>query len=289
MGLMLSKLLLPLLALPVFASEPVTSSAELILLPVAKGEFTMGSPATEKGRSRDEKERKVTLTKDFHLSQTEITQKQWTTVMGTTFEDLINKQRGPVGRGANLASKPSAIGDDQPMCFVNWHDAVAFCEKLTAKDIEAGVITQESRYTLPTEAQWEYACRAGTMTPFSNGESFTSEDGNFYGKRPYGTETEGEYREKSTPVKTFAANQWGFHDMHGNLYEWCADWYEESPTSAIDPTGPEKGDGRMIRGGAWDRKATSCRAAYRYSRDPNRRAHNIGFRVALVKGDSSKK
>ena len=168
------------------------------------------------------------------------------------------------------------------MCFVNWDDARKFCEALTKKDRATKLIPEDSRYALPTEAQWEYACRAGTTSAFSFGNTFTSDLANFYGKSPYGTNEQGEYREKTTPVKSFPPNPWGLYDMHGNLYEWCSDWYEEKPLETKDPTGPNSGDGRIIRGGAWDRKATSCRSAYRYSRDPNRRAHNIGFRVVLI-------
>ncbi|MGJ8697667.1 MAG: formylglycine-generating enzyme family protein [Verrucomicrobiaceae bacterium] len=276
------KILIPLLVLPLAASEPLTSSANITLVPIPAGTFIIGSPDSEKGRSRDEAQRKVEITKPFHIASTEITQKQWVDVMGTTFDDLINKQRGPVGRGANLASTPSATGDEQPMCFVNWSDALEFCHTLTKKDRAANIIPSTSEYNLPSEAQWEYACRAGTSTPFHYGDTFTSDLANFYGKSPYGTTVTGPYLEKSTPVKTFKPNPWGLYDMHGNLYEWCLDWYSETPTTTQDPSGPDSGDGRIIRGGAWDRKATSCRSAYRYSRDPNRRAHNIGFRIVLI-------
>ena len=242
----------------------------------------MGSPPTETGHQKDEKQREITLTHPFSIATTEITQKQWKTLMGTNFEDLINKQRGPLGRGAKLSSKPSALGDKHPMCFVNWQDALDFCQALTKKEHESGTLPADKKYSLPTEAQWEYACRAGTQSTFGTGSTLTSKDANFYGKMPYGVSTPGEYREKTTPVCTFSPNPWGLFDMHGNVYEWCLDWYEPSPTSKKDPTGPKTGDGKIIRGGAWDRKSTSCRAAYRYSRDPNRRAHNIGFRIVIV-------
>lgn len=264
------------------ADSVFTNSLGMTLVPIPAGSFIMGSPPDEKGHRSDETQRKVTLTRSFHLAATEVTQKQWSDHMGTTFVDLINQQRGPLGRGAKLKSTPSAIGENQPMCFVNYADALAFCEKLTQKERQSGLISKDQKYTLPTEAQWEYACRADTTTVFSGGNSLTSASANFYGKAPYGTKTPGEYREKTTPVKTFPKNQWGLYDMHGNLYEWCADWYEELPSINTDPTGPTSGDGRIIRGGAWDRKASSCRSAYRYSRDPERRSHNIGFRIALI-------
>ncbi len=134
---------------------------------------------------------------------------------------------------------------------------------------------------IPTEAEWEYACRAGTQTVFAFGNTLTSKQANFYGKISYGLEVEGEYREKTTPVKSFSPNAWGLYDMHGNLYEWCADWYAEDAEGGIDPDGPAEGDGRIIRGGTWNRMAKSCRSAYRYSSGPESRSYNIGFRVVL--------
>lgn len=258
------------------------------MVTIKPGAFTMGSPDSEKGHQKDEKQREVTLTKPFSVASTEITQKQWFTLMGTTFEDLINKQRGPLGRGAKLSSTPSATGDEEPMCFVNWQDALDFCEALTKKEQADGSLPADKKYTLPSEAQWEYACRAGTSSVFGTGNTLTSKDANFYGKLPYGTTELGEYRKKTIPVASLPPNPWGLHDMHGNVYEWCLDWYEESPTTTTDPVGPDTGDSRIIRGGAWDRKSTSCRSAYRYSRDPNRRAHNIGFRIVLVTTQSEK-
>ncbi|MGC6427230.1 MAG: formylglycine-generating enzyme family protein [Akkermansiaceae bacterium] len=267
-------------------ASPTENSLGMKMVKIEKGTFLMGSPESEKGHQSDEKQRKVSISKTFFMSATEVTQKQWIDLMETTFEDLINQQRGPAGRGAKLSSKVSAIGDQQPMCYVNWADAMAFCKKLTEKEHESGALPKDMKYSLPTEAQWEYACRGGTSSVFSNGNVLTSEMANFYGKMPYGTKELGEYREKTTKVASFSPNAWGLFDMHGNVYEWCSDWYEESPTSTADPIGPEEGDGRVIRGGAWDRKASSCRSAYRYSRDPNRRAHNIGFRIVVVPSDS---
>jgi formylglycine-generating enzyme required for sulfatase activity len=254
----------------------------MTMVSIEAGKFLMGSPESEKGHQADEKQREVILSKPFLMSATEVTQKQWKDLMGTSFEDLINQQRGPAGRGAKLSSKVSVLGDQQPMCYVNWSDAESFCFRLTEKEHDSGALPKNQQYALPTEAQWEYACRAGGTGVFSGGDTLTSKDANFYGKMPYGTDVPGEYREKTTEVGSFLANPWGLFDMHGNLYEWCADWYVEFPTSTIDPKGADKGDGRIIRGGAWDRKATSCRSAYRYSRDPNRRAHNIGFRVVVI-------
>ena len=270
------------LCLSLIHAETLTNSLGMKLVTIKPGTFTMGSPESEKGHQPDEKQHKVSLTEAFAIATTEVTQKQWSSLMKTNFDDLINRQRGPLGRGAKLTSTPSAIGDSQPMCFVNWPDATEFCKTLTKKEHAAGTLPVDQQYALPTEAQWEYACRAGTQTVFGTGNTLTSKDANFYGKIPYGITEPGEYRKKTTPVAIFPANRWGLFDMHGNVYEWCADWYEDSPTPGKNPTGPPEGDGRMIRGGAWDRQPTSCRSAYRYSRDPNRRAHNIGFRVVII-------
>jgi len=266
----------------VHADTPITNSLGMELVSIPAGTFIMGSPKDEKGHRADETQREVTLTQKFRIATTEVTQKQWKDLMGTNFQDLINQQEGPLGRGAKLKSTPSAIANNQPMCFVNWSDAIAFCKKLTEQERVKKIISNTAQYTLPTEAQWEFCCRAGTNTTFTYGNSLTSKEANFYGKLPYGTDTPGIYREKSTPIKSFPPNAWGLFDMHGNLYEWCLDWYEERPNSKTDPTGPNSGDGRIIRGGAWDRKGSSCRSAYRYSRDPVRRSHNIGFRVILI-------
>lgn len=267
------------------AAESKTSSIGLKMLPIPAGTFTMGSPSTEKSRGRDEDQVEVELTEPFLMGETEVTQAQWKAVMKTSTAEQVASKDGPLGRGANLVDEASATGPDQPMCFVNWADALRFCEQLTELDREAGVIDEGFKYSLPTEAQWEYACRAGTTTVFAFGDTLTSDQANFFGKMPYGVDEEGEYREKTTVVKTFKPNAWGLYDMHGNLYEWCLDWYGEALEGGKDPVGPAEGDGYIIRGGTWNRKATSCRSAYRYSSNPTARGYNIGFRVVLVKAD----
>jgi len=266
-------------------SEPLVSSVGLKMLPIPAGGFTMGSPDSEKSRGSDEAQVEVTLTEAFHMAETEVTQGQWMKVMNTSLKEQIESKDGPLGRGANLVEEASAEGADQPMCFVNWQDTLDFCEKLTELDRVAGVLPEGWVYSIPTEAQWEYVCRAGTQSVFAYGDTLTSDQANFYGKLPYGVETEGVYREKTTPVKTFKPNAWGLYDMHGNLYEWCLDWYTEELEGGENPVGPAEGEGRIIRGGTWNRKATSCRSAYRYSSNPTARGYNIGFRVVLVKAE----
>jgi len=250
---------------------------------IPAGQFTMGSPASEQGRRSDENQVEVTLTSPFLMATTEVSQGLWLAIMGQTIDELIASKADPLGRGANLKNYPSATGPDQPMCFVSYFDCLEFCQKLTAQYQADGLIPADYHFTLPTEAQWEFAARAGTQTVFSIGNVLTSNDANFYGKMPYGTEVKGEYREKTTPIKSFAPTPWGLYDIHGNVYEWCLDWYTEELTGGTNPAEMTTGDSRCIRGGPWNRKATSLRSAYRYSYDPTQRTNNIGFRVVLQK------
>lgn len=272
-----------LAAQPDFLKSIYSNSSNMKLVPIPAGDFTMGSPESEKGRGKDEDQVPVKITQSFLIAETEVTQEQWFKVTGKTLQQQIDNKEGPIGRGANLVAEASAEGPNQPMCFVNWADAVAFCEALTLAEHEAGTLPKNLTYALPTEAQWEYACRAGTSTVFSYGDTLSAEQANFYGKKPYGLTEEGEYREKTSDVKTFQPNSWGLYDMHGNLYEWCADWYSEKATGGDDPKGPETGEGKNIRGGTWNRTAKSCRSAYRYSSGPESRSYNIGFRVIIQK------
>ncbi|MBQ2822638.1 MAG: formylglycine-generating enzyme family protein, partial [Thermoguttaceae bacterium] len=139
--------------------------------------------------------------------------------------------------------------------------------------------------SLPTEAQWEYACRAGTTSAYSFGSSLNGREANCDGNYPYGTSTKGPYLEKTVPVKSYAPNAWGLYDMHGNVWEWCQDWYDEdyyteSPTS--DPTGPNSGSFRVRRGGSWYDDAEDCRSAYRRCFVPGFRNNVLGFRIVLA-------
>src|SRR5262249_37514254 len=147
-------------------------------------------------------------------------------------------------------------------------DALAFCKKLSALAAE-----KKARrvYRLPSEAEWEYACRAGTKTPFHYGDSLSSKQANFDGSKPYGAAVRGPYLERTCAVGTFAPNAWGLYDMHGNVWEWCHDWYAEGyykKSPPRDPQGPSRGTLRVIRGGSWYYFARSCRAAIRFKNKP---------------------
>ena len=224
---------------------------------IPAGEFDMGSPTSEKGRFGNEKLHHVKLTKGFWALETPTPQSLYQEVMGTN---------------------PSKFkGDDLPVETVSWADATKFCAELTKR------LPQGLRATLPTEAQWEYACRAGTKTPYSFGSVLNGEKANCNGNHPYGTRTKGKYVEKTTPVKTYDPNAWGLYDMHGNVYECCLDYFRDYPTgTAIDPKGPASASYRVIRGGCWRSFAWSCRSAYRLRNSADFRSYYLGFRFLLV-------
>jgi sulfatase modifying factor 1 len=226
------------------------------------GTFMMGSPDGEKNRGRDETQHEVTLTQGFYLGKYEVTQEQWGRVMG---------------------SNPSNFKEPSlPVEKVSWEDAMNFCQKLTQMEKTSGRLLEGHVYTLPTEAQWEYACRAGTTTATSFGDSLSSSHANFDGNYPYGNAAKGPYLRKTTKVGSYPANAWGFHDMHGNVYEWCSDWYGDYPGgSASDPVGPPDGTDRVSRGGCWFYGGRNMRSAYRDGFTPGTRSFNLGFRLSL--------
>ncbi len=221
------------------------------------GKFIMGSPAEEADRGTDETRHRVTLTQGFWMLETEVTQEMWESVMGT----MMDQQRDKAGSGYLCGEGPQ-----YPMYYVNWDEANEFCRKLSQ-------LASIGPFCLPTEAQWEYACRAGTTTPY--GGTGNLDEMGWYGG------TSGNTHE----VKTKEPNAWGLYDMHGNVLEWCSDWfdtdyYKTSPAS--DPTGPKSVSHRVLRGGDWSRHASYCRSAFRFHNAPSLRDSVIGFRLALV-------
>ena len=222
------------------------------MLWVKPGSFSMGSPVSEAKRNDDEAQYQVTLTKGFYLGKHEVTQAQWEQVMG---------------------SNPSEFkGADRPVEKVSWGDAVAFCKKLTETERRAGRLQDGMDYQLPTEAQWEYACRAGTTWAFSWGNTVIASNANYDATAINQTRDVGQY----------APNPWGFFDMHGNVGEWCADWYGNYPSGAVrDPVGPETGSARVARGGSWRNDGMELPSARRGTNSPSGRHNNLGFRVGL--------
>jgi len=222
---------------------------------IKRGTFTMGSPASELKREDDETQHRVRISKGFYLGAYEVTQAQYKAVMG-----------------ANPAHFKK--GGNYPVEMINWNDAVTFCKKLSAKEGKT--------YRLPTEAEWEYACRAGTTTPFAFGQTISTDRANYDGNYIYGSGRKGVLRKATMPVGSFRPNAWGLHDMHGNVWEWCGDWYGKDyygQASATDPRGPSSGPSRVLRGGSWLNYPVRCRSADRNSSSPDTRSTYLGFRV----------
>ena len=240
-------------------TQAITNSIGMELIEIPVGKFTMGSPAGEKNRQPDEKQVAVTLTKSFWLGKTEVTQGQWKEVMGT----------------APWKGKDDVLTDkDCPASYVDWHEATAFCQKLTGLEHKAGKLPAGESYRLPTDAEWEYACRAGTTTAYSFGDD-EKQLGNFGW---FAGNTAGEQYAHAVGMKK--PNPWGLHDMHGNVWEWCSDWYGNALPGGTDPVGPGKGSFRVFRGGYWGNNPGHCRSANRRSSAPSIRNSSLGFRVA---------
>ena len=227
---------------------------------IRSGEFTMGSPAGEVGHQNDETQHQVKVS-DFYMSKYELT---------------VGEFRKFVEATRYSADSRSLIGqENHPVVYVSWNDAVAYCEWLSK--------TTGKRYRLPTEAEWEYACRAGTTTSFNTGINLTTEQANYDGNFPYGGNAKGLYRQKTVPVDSFAPNAFGLYNMHGNVWEWCSDWYGTYPSgTGENPVGPSSGSLRVLRGGSWTYDAESCRSADRYWDAPGGRGGGVGFRLVFV-------
>jgi formylglycine-generating enzyme required for sulfatase activity len=237
----------------------------------------MGSPPEEPERRPGEDQVEVTLTRGFWAGKYEVTQGDWKRVVG------------------KLPGEPTEElpeGHDLPVGNVNFAEAEAFCRKLTEVARKGGDLPEGWEFRLPTEAQWEYACRAGTTAATSFGDSLSSNQANFKGKPYNGGET-GPTLGKASVVGRYPANPWGLHDMHGNTFEWCRDWFHAKLPGGIDPdlrdakaTAEANRDGtysRSRRGGAWGDDGWPCRSAFRLRFEPERRYDHIGFRVVAVR------
>jgi len=232
------------------------------------GRFRMGSPPAESGHRADETQVEVTLSRGFWMGKHEVTQGEWRRVVGA-LPGIVNAD----------------VGDDFPVYSVNFSEAEAFCRRLTEQTRAAGELPEGWEFRLPTEAQWEYACRAGSTTAFSFGETLSSAQANF--GKPYNGTPTGVPGSASSKAGSFASNAWGLHDMHGNEWEWCRDWYHAQLPGGVDPDlssvkGVPNRDGsfsRVRRGGAWVEDVAFCRSAVRLRYEPERRADHIGFRI----------
>ncbi len=239
------------------------NSVGMKLVWIPSGSFTMGSPEGEKDRSTNENKVSVKLTQGFWMSQTEVTQGQWRSLMGTE----PWKGKDYVEEGANHAAS-----------WVSGEDASAYMTKLTDRERRSGLLPLDWEYKLPSEAEWEYACRGGTPTSFSFGEySFQ------LSKFGWFTENTTKTGERfAHEVGERQANAWGLHDMHGNVYEWCRDVYIDNLAGGTNPIVENGGSFRVYRGGSWNGSAGQCRSANRSRGSPVSRSSLMGFRVSLV-------
>jgi formylglycine-generating enzyme required for sulfatase activity len=237
-----------------YFTEDLGNGVLLEMVEIPGGTFMMGSPANEAERGSDENPQRQVTVPSFSMGKYELTQAQYQAIMGNN--------------PANFK------GNNRPVENVSWDDAVAFCQKLSQRT--------GKKYRLPSEAEWEYACRAGTTTPFYFGESITPELVNYDGNYPYASAPKGQYRQQTTDVGTFPPNAFGLYDMHGNVLEWCQDDYQENYINA-----PTDGSAstvlsatyKLLRGGSWNSYARYCRSAYRARALRDNRDFNFGFRV----------
>ncbi|MEI6758195.1 MAG: formylglycine-generating enzyme family protein [Chlorobium sp.] len=263
---------------------------------ILAGEFPMGSPENEPERDGNDEAQHQVKVSEFYLCKHAVTLAEFKKFIdesgyqtdaekanssriwdGKEWKDKegINWRHGVSGNERMLDEY------NHPVLHVSWNDAVAYCGWLSKKS--------GKKFRLPTEAEWEYACRAGTTTPFNTGENLTTDQANYDGNYPYNNNTKGQFRENTVPVDSLVPNAWGLCNMHGNVYEWCSDWYgqnyyDECKAKGIveNPAGPETGSRRVLRGGSWYNFARRCRSAYRNRDTPAYRFNYSGFRLAFV-------
>jgi formylglycine-generating enzyme required for sulfatase activity len=246
--------------------EPFTGM-EFVYLPA--GRFRMGTDPGQAPRQPDEVPHEVTLTRGFYIGRDEVTQDEWHRVMSSD------------------PSRFSSCGPRCPVETVSYDDVQRFIRRLSARSGVSGL-------RLPTEAEWEYACRAGTETAFSTGADLTAEQANYDGHHPLAPAPPGRFVGHPTAVGSYPPNPWGLHDLHGNVWEWTEDWYGDYPPGpAVDPRGPPRSGARrvwdarggdwgfkkVIRGGSWYFNADSCRCALRYTHAPADSGFSLGFRL----------
>ena len=257
---------------------------KLALIP--SGKFMMGSPKDEAGyRDNDGPQHKVTISSGYYMGVYEVTRGQFARFIADTGYKTDGERDGWAWAsegsrwdkvdGASWTNPGFTQTDDHPAVGVSHNDAVAFCKWLGAKTGQA--------VRLPTEAQWEYACRAGTTTPFNTGPTISTDQANYNGNSVYGAGQAGRYRKSTVAVGSFKPNAFGLYDMHGNVWEWCADWCEMPYPEAesTDPRGPASGTMRVLRGGCWFIGPANCRSAFRVKNLPDYRAGHVGFRVVV--------
>jgi formylglycine-generating enzyme required for sulfatase activity len=263
--------------------QAIENSIGMKLVLIPPGKFTMGSPKDEKKRNKDEEQREAEIKQAFHLGVHEVTQEQFEKVMGFNPSYFSARASGKTGADYEIWSKPGGgkekvreLGNtnDFPVENVSWDEAVEFCYNLSALPAECKA---GRTYRLPSEAEWEYACRAGASSTqvFQVGKSLSSEQANFRGTMPFGGAAKGPWLERTCKVGSYQPNAFGLNDMHGNVWEWCMDSYEYEGDRGF----------RVRRGGSWGEGAEQCRSAIRLRRAPDDHRWNLGFRVVMIPAD----
>ena len=253
--------------------EDLGNGIQLEMVMIPSGSFMMGSPETEEGSNDDERPQHQVTIKAFCLGKYQVTQAQWKAV--AAFPQVNKELKLDPSRFKGDGS--TSLTNHRPVEQVSWEDAVEFCDRLSRHT--------KRQYRLPSEAEWEYACRAGTTTPFHFGETITTDLVNYNGNYTYGQGSKGVYRKETTEVGSFGvANNFGLYDMHGNVWEWCQDsWHSNYKGAPTDGSAwldnKESSNRKLLRGGSWSYNPADCRSAYRYYYDLVNYNHNIGFRV----------
>ena len=283
-----------LVAAVIFFSGALSAKAVEFVL-IRGGTFTMGSPEGEVGHSKDQTQHQVKVS-DFYIAEYEVTVAEFRKFVSVTgyqtdaekgdgsyiWDGTKWEKRAGVNwrHGVSGSVRPQSE-ENHPVVHVSWNDAVAYCKALSAKT--------GKKYRLPTEAEWEYACRAGSRTPFNTGQNLTTNQANYNGNYPFNNNPTGVYQQNTVPVNTFAPNRFGLYNMHGNVWEWCSDWYSETYYDeckaqgvVTNPTGPSTRSFRVIRGGSWGGNAGNCRSATRRRCPPGYRSTGVGFRLVFV-------
>jgi formylglycine-generating enzyme required for sulfatase activity len=250
-----------------FFVEKLPFDVNLEMVEIPGGTFRMGASEKEKGSTEDERPRHQVTVQPFFMGKYAVTQEQWQKV--ADFLPRANRELNP---------HPSRFkGDKRPVECISWYDVKEFCLRLSKYT--------KKEYCLPSEAEWEYACRAGTSTPFHYGETITTQLANYDGNYTYGDGVKGEYRQKTTQGGSFPPNAFGLYDMHGNVWEWCGDtWHENYEGAPSDGNYwlSENDNRKLVCGGSWSSFPVNCRSAYRYRREPDNFSNFIGFRVVCV-------
>ena len=292
-------------ALPAKAAAAFYEPANYVL--IRGGEFTMGSPVGEPGRAEitaflqkngiaySETQHQVRLS-NFSMSRYAVTVAEFRRFVeatgyrtdaetgGGSFiwngSEFVTKEGVNWRHGVSGNVRPQSE-KNHPVLHVSWNDAVAYCKWLSAKT--------GKHFRLPTEAEREYACRAGSRTPFNTGENLTTNQANYNGNYTYNNNPKGVYRQNTVAVNSFVPNSWGLYNMHGNVLEWCSDWYGgtyyddcKAKGTVTNPQGPATGSYRVLRGGSWYFSAGGCRSAYRFGGAPGCRGDAVGFRPVFV-------